>query len=787
MTGKHDRLTPLRCIDSLEVGPVRVEPDRLVAPYGVHTASGFRSTELVVKYEEPVFTPGEPAGMNLAAMVCAQVALNYGLFCDRIVFHGIHDRHDRRFLDDMARNTAREIYVKKFLQPNPFLVGPAASLPVVKQDHYLRAELVFDPPGPDTAATARWEVEAAHHAVLSSGGKDSLLSFGLLDEIGCNPHAVFINESGRHWFTALNAYRHFRERIPATHRVWTNADRVFAWMLRQLPFVRADFNRLRTDDYPVRLWTVAVFVFCALPLLRRYGIERLVIGDEYDTTTRQNHRGINHYDGLYDQSRFFDNAMSRYFRRKGWGFVQFSLLRPLSELLVEKTLAERYPRLHRQQVSCHAAHQHEGKILPCGNCEKCRRIVAMLRALDLDPARCSYTPDQIERCLAQLGNKGVHQEIPAIQHLAWLLRGRLLRGDGSIGGAAPRAHPEVMKLRFDPVRSPPETVPVNLRGPLLDILLSHADGAVKKNGRVWIDFEPDAGSTLVRPYEFTSPRAAVDRPAVEANAHPDQDEAPGVSTFLLGELTWPAAAARLRQVDVALLPVGAVEQHGHHLPLDTDAFDADYLARAVARACSDPKPVVLPLIPYGVSYHHEDFAGTLSISPDTLRRLVYEVGMGAARNGITKLVIVNGHGGNTPALKFAAQLVNRDAHIFSCVETGETSDADIQAVTETPNDVHAGEVETSTSLATRPHLVHLDAVRAFVPAFSSRYLDFSSKRAVEWYARTAKLSDSGVLGDPTRATRQKGEEFWRIMIRNLVEFVEDIKGMTLDEIYQRRY
>ncbi len=61
------------------------------------------------------------------------------------------------------------------------------------------------------------------------------------------------------------------------------------------------------------------------------------------------------------------------------------------------------------------------------------------------------------------------------------------------------------------------------------------------------------------------------------------------------------------------------------------------------------------------------------------------------------------------------------------------------------------------------------------------------RRSVEWYARTAKISPSGVLGDPTRATAEKGERIWEIMIANLVELVEELKSMTLDEIYERRY
>ena len=259
------------------------------------------------------------------------------------------------------------------------------------------------------------------------------------------------------------------------------------------------------------------------------------------------------------------------------------------------------------------------------------------------------------------------------------------------------------------------------------------------------------------------------------------------SKYKLGELTWLEAKERFREIDVAILPVGSIEQHGPHLTLDTDAFDANHLACCVAEKCSKPKPIVLPLISYGVSYHHEDFAGTISITNETLAHLVYEIGMNVARSGIKKLVIINGHGGNTPALKFSAQMINRDAHIFTCVDTGESSDTDILAMTETINDVHAGEIETSTSLAIRPDLVKIHKAKKFVPHFSSRYLNFSSKRSVEWYARTAKISTNGVLGDPSKASKEKGEKMWEVMIKNLVEFVEELKSMSLDEIYEKRY
>jgi creatinine amidohydrolase/Fe(II)-dependent formamide hydrolase-like protein len=782
----------LRVIERLDVGPVRCEPDRLVVPYAVTRQRRTETTELVYRYEEDVFDPGDPLAHDLARMMAAQVALNYGLFCDEIVFHGDYDAADRRFLERMLENTSREIAVNKLLQPTPFLVGPAANLPLVRPERWTHAALRFKAANPARAgAGPRWNVRPESVAVLSSGGKDSLLSFGLLRELGREVHPIFINESGKHWLTARNAYRHLLGQHPGTARVWTNSDRVFAWFLRQLPFIRPDFLSVRADVYPVRLWTVAVFLFGALPLLRKRGIGRLVIGDEYDTTRRVSYKGIPHYDGLFDQSRFFDREMSRYFEQKGWGVQQFSMLRPLSELLVQKILARRYPDLFVHQVSCHAAHVEGGRVHACGKCEKCRRIVGMLVALDVDPALCGYRPEQVEAGLRALARHGVHQETECAEHVAALLdqKGRLPEAERRL---RPRSHPEVTQLRIDRERSPLDDIPLDLAERLLRIYLSHARGAVRRDGRSWV--RTDVFVELDRLLPRRRPVAAGAAGGSEssgghgaADAPPAGERARTPDRFVWGELSWPEAKEKLRGVDVALLPVGAIEQHGPHLPLDTDSYDADYLAKEVARRCKEPRPLVLPLLPYGVSYHHEDFAGTVSIGPDTLSRLVYEIGMNVARQGITKLLVVNGHGGNGPALHFAAQMVNRDAHIFTCVDTGETSDADIGSMAETPNDVHAGEIETSTTLATRPDLVRLDKARKLIPKFSTDYLDFTSKRSVTWYARTARISSSGVLGDPTKASREKGEKMWEVMVRNLVELVEHLKGMSLDEIYQTRY
>ena len=105
----------------------------------------------------------------------------------------------------------------------------------------------------------------------------------------------------------------------------------------------------------------------------------------------------------------------------------------------------------------------------------------------------------------------------------------------------------------------------------------------------------------------------------------------------------------------------------------------------------------------------------------------------------------------------------------------------------TPNDIHAGEIETSTTLAIRPHLVKMDQAKNSTPDFGSVYLNYTSQRGVSWYTRTRNISKTGVMGDPTKASAEKGRKMWEIMIAHLVIFVEQLKSSNLEDLYQRKY
>ncbi len=762
--------------DRLRICNISVEPKRVRSTYELTYKNGeVFQNELIYTYTQDVFD-NSASSLNLASMMVSQVALNYGLFCEEMIFDGLYDDIDKRFILDMLENTSREIYVHKFITRNDFLVAPYNTMVAEKQKRYTAATVSFQ----KTRSKIRdleWEhsdTKTDRYLVMSSGGKDSLLSYGLLKELKKEVYTVFINESGRHWYTALNGYKYLVDNEPNTSRVWCNSDRIYNWMLRQMPCIRKDFNSVRADNYPVRLWTVPVFLFGALPIARKANIRNIIIGNEYDTTLRSTLNGIIHYHGLYDQSKYFDNALTRYYTKKGWSLFQYSLLRSLSELLILKILVKRYPHLQAQQVSCHAAHIKDNRAYPCGKCEKCRRIVAMLSALDEMPERCGYSREQVESALRMLGNTGVKQLETDSAHLFHLLVEKNLIDKNSVNAGLAKNHPTIMKLRYDNERSSLKDIPLQLHKKLLQIYLQYADGAVQKQNKHWTEF--DAVANLVR-----------------SSAYPfelDTGDCTGYyskSEYHWASNTWMEMEERLKHTDTVILPCGSIEQHGPHLPLDVDYFDSVYLADKVAEACSSPKPMVLPPIPYGVAYHHQDFKGTISISNHTLSALIHDIGMSLAKNGIKKMIILNGHGDNAPTLLYAAQMINRDSGIFVCVESGETSDTDLYNLIETPNDIHAGEIETSTTLAIRPQMVDMEKAVNETMNFGSSYLDFTSERGVAWYVKTKIISDSGVMGDPTKANVEKGNKMWEIMIAQLVRFVEEVKKSNVEDLYQRKY
>jgi creatinine amidohydrolase len=264
-----------------------------------------------------------------------------------------------------------------------------------------------------------------------------------------------------------------------------------------------------------------------------------------------------------------------------------------------------------------------------------------------------------------------------------------------------------------------------------------------------------------------------------------------MSARLWQELTTEDVAALDRARTVAVLPVAAVEQHGPHLPLGTDAMiNEGVLGRAVALAPADLPLVVLPLLSIGASGEHRDFPGTLSLGARTLLDLVTEVSEGIARAGLRKLVLFNSHGGQPQVLEMAAQdLRTRHAMIVVVANAWRMMDRDaVLPPAEREAGLHAGGFETALMLHLRPDLVRRDKVRDFPSQARALERDFPSlaahgRVAFAWQAQD--LNSAGAVGDARLGTAEMGRKLVEDAASRLVRLVDELARLPPETVDRR--
>jgi creatinine amidohydrolase len=229
----------------------------------------------------------------------------------------------------------------------------------------------------------------------------------------------------------------------------------------------------------------------------------------------------------------------------------------------------------------------------------------------------------------------------------------------------------------------------------------------------------------------------------------------------LAELRAPEVAERLTPASVVIQPIAAVEQHGPHLPLATDLIVAERVVDAVVAERGDELDLwVLPPLAYGKSDEHAWCPGTVWLGPSTLLSLLDDVGRSVAMLPTAKLAFVNGHGGNSALLAVALREL-RLAHGLATFllhpsvppDQGGASTAD-----ELGMGIHAGLDETSLLLHLRPDLVDMSRAARHVPEHlaGNAHVRFGGPVAFGW--TSDDFGPSGVIGDPTGATAERGEQ-----------------------------
>ena len=224
---------------------------------------------------------------------------------------------------------------------------------------------------------------------------------------------------------------------------------------------------------------------------------------------------------------------------------------------------------------------------------------------------------------------------------------------------------------------------------------------------------------------------------------------------LLAEHTTTTAAEELADAEVAILPTGSTEQHGPALPLGTDFMAAE----ALAHTTTDREDVVvLPTIPVGVSDHHRQFHGTLSTSPETFEAYVADTVASVASHGVRKAVVVNGHGGNSGALKRAARGLRADEVAFAAPWNWWNSVGDFigELFDEFPG--HADEVETSMMFEVAGDLVREAALEDAEDGASDSWGKGVHGANVGF--DTADFTETGAVGSPTKGSAEAGRQLF---------------------------
>jgi len=244
---------------------------------------------------------------------------------------------------------------------------------------------------------------------------------------------------------------------------------------------------------------------------------------------------------------------------------------------------------------------------------------------------------------------------------------------------------------------------------------------------------------------------------------------PRRKTLVLHEMSSVEFSKVGAEVRLALLPTGSCEQHGPNLTLGVDTARCFEFSKLLCERLY-PRAVVCPPVPYGVSYHHMGFAGTMTVKPETLVAMIMDVAWSIRERGITRLLVVNGHGGNRPSLGVAIVRAKHELGV-DAAWVGCMSDMGWDVIEKRArSDVHghACEAEVSQAMYLAPEHVRVDALEAG----RIKKVPLGPK---DWWGVVPwsydEITENGALGDATAATREFGEELTTTVLERTVAFV----------------
>ena len=263
------------------------------------------------------------------------------------------------------------------------------------------------------------------------------------------------------------------------------------------------------------------------------------------------------------------------------------------------------------------------------------------------------------------------------------------------------------------------------------------------------------------------------------------------NSVLFEKLSWPEIDAAAQANKLILLPVATIEDHGPHLPVDTDVVIVTAICQRAAELISE-ELILMPTVKIGYSPHHMDFPGTITIRWNTFVEYLLDILRSLIHHGFYKILMVNGHGSNAPLAEMATRLGVVEHPEAQCASVSWWELADVRKVVaefrESEVASHACELETSLYLAIDPGPVRMDKAERdiTVPMSPHFYSDLAgglpsadSKNAVHLTEYWSTVTQNGVKGDPTKATAEKGQLLLETAAKELTEVVAELKARPI--------
>ncbi len=461
--------------DNIEINVLSIEKRRIT---GNIKFDDF-SYKLIFTYSEDI-----NVDENIAGLILTMPAINFTYFSKKLTLNFPATENDIKLLNNFMKINAREVFINKIIKRRYDYI----------KDEYIPDESDINEANADGITELvcnniieekiNNDCDIKNVALMSSGGKESLLGFGIFNEInrdGKN-YAFYLEESGSHWLTAKTAYDAYNKNYNNTFKVWSNLDRFYHEITKHLKIVKTENLDELSDDYPIQVFIFPVYIFVFIPLILKYKIGSLIIGDELDDPREMdNFNGLKYYYGIFDQTYDFNEMVSDYFKARRINTYVYSIVYPLSGFLEENILIKRYNNLYLLQRSCHSCHEKNGNIYPCGKCTKCLGIILFIKGNDGNPEDILYNKKDID-LLPKRINKARMRLDPDEQQYAMQKAGYLHLNNDDINHVN-----GIHILPYDDFAL--SIIPEIFRDKILKIYSEYSNGIYKLDNNKWIKIQ----------------------------------------------------------------------------------------------------------------------------------------------------------------------------------------------------------------------------------------------------------------------------------------------------------